>query len=127
MDEAVQVYQDMQRSMTQRWEDFTQREEFKAAGTKVTEFKDAVVETVKGLHDNEKFRYVVDKTKESVAELTGRLGDTWKKVIRISHIMMLSVAKLCAVKEFMGCFERKSNVKSEGLHERLNSLCAPYS
>ena len=80
VDEAVQVYQDMQRSMTQRWEDFTQREEVKAAGTKVTEFKDAVVETVKGIHDNEKFRHVVDKTKESVAELTGRLADTWKKV-----------------------------------------------
>ena len=91
VDEAVQVYQEMQRSMTQRWEDFTQREEVKAAGTKVTEFKDAVVETVKGLHDNEKFRHVVDKTKESVAELTGRLADTWKKVKKIT----LHLAKFC--------------------------------
>ena len=95
VDEAVQVYQDMQRSMTQRWEDFTQREEVKAAGTKATGFKDAVVETVKGLHDNEKFRHVVDKTKESVAELTGRLADTWKKVERIIHIVTLSLAKFC--------------------------------
>ena len=80
VDEAVQVYQDMQHSMTQRWEDFTQREEVEAAEGKVSEFKDAVVETVRGLRDNEKFRHVVDKTKESVAELSGRLADTWEKV-----------------------------------------------
>ncbi len=69
VDDAVQVYRDMQRSMSVRWQHFLQRAEVKAARDKVTE----VTERVGGVKK-------LNQIKESVAELSGQVADTWEKV-----------------------------------------------
>ena len=67
VDEAVEVYQDMHHAVTQRWHNFLE-----ATGVYAEKAR-KIKEEVAGVHK-------LDLIKESVAQLSGKVADTWEKV-----------------------------------------------